>query len=321
MADCLAAASSQVYTITPSFELSVLPTLTQPTNSGNGLESNLEGMISSIGVDGRFTVASMDGFVWSVGTSTNTLFQGVAGFSSLAAGVPVDMDAVQQDDGTLLAGRVAVLDPSATTLTAWRGPLAFVSNAVPEFDVLPAAVKGALFPVPAGATGMAAGAVGAFALGMGSATFSVSPQFTNLSQLPFAATFSATNASAGQNVYISTHAASFPNSPNPVAATTITLMPQTIDGTVVAVSAAGAFNIYTVALATYDVFPTLAQQSGQTTLLSDPGTVVVYMDGATQALNTTPLAVGSVLRFNGIVFDDAGTLRMDCAEVLDGVAP
>jgi hypothetical protein len=30
-------------------------------------------------------------------------------------------------------------------------------------------------------------------------------------------------------------------------------------------------------------------------------------------------AVGDVLRFNGLVFNDNGTLRMDCAQVNDGV--
>ncbi len=60
-------------------------------------------------------------------------------------------------------------------------------------------------------------------------------------------------------------------------------------------------------------------QQGQTTLLTDPNTVVVYADSNTQMLNTAPVAVGSVVRFYGLVFNDNGTLRMDCAEILDGV--
>ena len=32
------------------------------------------------------------------------------------------------------------------------------------------------------------------------------------------------------------------------------------------------------------------------------------------------LSVGSILRFNGLVFDDNGTLKMDCIQVQDGVA-
>ena len=36
-------------------------------------------------------------------------------------------------------------------------------------------------------------------------------------------------------------------------------------------------------------------------------------------LNTQPLAAGSTLRFYGLVFNDNGTLRMDCAQINDGV--
>jgi hypothetical protein len=36
-------------------------------------------------------------------------------------------------------------------------------------------------------------------------------------------------------------------------------------------------------------------------------------------LNTQALAAGNTLRFYGLVFNDNGTLRMDCAQVNDGV--
>ncbi|HKV05776.1 MAG TPA: hypothetical protein VJO53_11815 [Candidatus Acidoferrales bacterium] len=37
-------------------------------------------------------------------------------------------------------------------------------------------------------------------------------------------------------------------------------------------------------------------------------------------LNSGPIAIGSVLRFRGLIFNDNGTLRMDCAKILDGIA-
>jgi hypothetical protein len=76
---------------------------------------------------------------------------------------------------------------------------------------------------------------------------------------------------------------------------------------------------YTVSLADYDLFPALAVQQGQTTLLNNPGQIEVYVDSNTQKLNTQALAVGSTLRFYGLVFNDNGTLRMDCAQVSNGV--
>jgi hypothetical protein len=53
--------------------------------------------------------------------------------------------------------------------------------------------------------------------------------------------------------------------------------------------------------------------------VTNPGSIVVYVDSNTQQLNSTPLAAGSVLRFNGLVFNDNGILRMDCAQINDGV--
>jgi hypothetical protein len=122
----------------------------------------------------------------------------------------------------------------------------------------------------------------------------------------------------GQEVYISTTTMPF-NGPYP-AATTMTLMPQTINGTVTAISQSNNFTDYTVSLASYDLFPMLAVQPDQTTVENNPSQVDVYVDSNTQLLNTLALATGSTLRFYGLVFNDNGTLRMDCAQVNDGVA-
>jgi hypothetical protein len=86
------------------------------------------------------------------------------------------------------------------------------------------------------------------------------------------------------------------------------------------VGTAGAFTTYTIALAPYDVFPQFAVQGGQTTLLTSPLQVVVYADQNTQMVNAESPAVGSALRFTGVIFNDNGTLRMDCTQVAGGVA-
>jgi hypothetical protein len=48
--------------------------------------------------------------------------------------------------------------------------------------------------------------------------------------------------------------------------------------------------------------------------------VIAYADSNTSKLTTNPIAVGSVVRVYGLVFNDNGTLRMDCAQINDGVA-
>jgi hypothetical protein len=158
---------------------------------------------------------------------------------------------------------------------------------------------------------------GSFPFNFGSAVFQISGQFTNLATLPFVPSFAASNMVPGQEVYIS--AATMPDGGYPIAAT-MTLMPQTINGTVTASSQSGNFTDYTVSLAPYDLFPMLAVQPDQTTVENNPSQVEVYVDSNTQLLNRQPFSVGSTLRFYGLVFNDNGTLRMDCAQVNDGVA-
>jgi hypothetical protein len=311
---CGSAGSLQPFSVRPIFDLTGAAVVNRPTNSANGLATSLAGLIASVAtVPNGFDVTTDYGLTWSVGINSGTALQGVTDASALEVGMPVDMDVAIQADGSLVAARVAVVDTNIANLSTFRGPLNSVVAAVPYLYIGPLEDQGQYLTT-------AGTLLGSMDMGFGAAVFKISGRFGNVQSLPFSATFNAANMVAGQNVYITNHQLYF-SGPNPDPADTITLMPQTIDGTVVAVATSGGFTTYTVALAAYDLFPTLAVQAGQTTLLQNAGTVVVYAGSSTQMLNSAPANVGSVLRFNGLVFNDSGTLRMDCAEVLDGVAP
>jgi hypothetical protein len=87
-----------------------------------------------------------------------------------------------------------------------------------------------------------------------------------------------------------------------------------------AVSDAGGSSIYTVALPPYDLIPTTQQIIlAPFPIINNPESITVYADANTQLLQFGPVVTGSVLRFRGLIFDDNGTLRMDCAKILDGV--
>jgi hypothetical protein len=77
---------------------------------------------------------------------------------------------------------------------------------------------------------------------------------------------------------------------------------------------------YAVGLASYDPIPTLTGVADQSTSLTNPNSVQVYVNGSTQMLNSTPISIGNVARFQGLLFNDGGTLRMVCMQVSDGVA-
>ena len=328
-APCVSSPANSPFTISPNFSL--VPSFSQIAMTG------LDGMVASVNsATGSFTVTAAEGarqevtstgstvtssgLDWTVKANSETLFQGIPGVSALTAGTPVDLDATLQPDGSLMATRIAVydtIDTNTATLSASNGPLISVYDG-PNWlqysnpPVLLAAdteTEGN-YATQLGEWGGAAG------FSFSSAAFQTSGQLSNLQQLPFPAQFNAANAAAGQTISITFNGNNISDS-TPV--TTVTLMPQTINGTVTAVSSEGGFDTYTVSLAAYDLFPQLAVQTFQTTVLNNPSTVIVYADSNTQMLNTQSIAVGSVLRFNGLVFNDSGTLRMDCAQISDGV--
>lgn len=301
--------------VTAAFDLTQLTIAAQPANSANGLALGLEGTIGSVGSGAsEFTV---NGLVsgqtppaWQVSLNSSTILQGISGTSQLTAGVPVDMDVAIQQDGSLIATRVSALSTQTTNLTLASGPLMSVSDASPVTFVIGAAQQGYL-PSAIGGFGFA---------NFGNSQFQVSDQFKNLASLPFTAAFNSANMVPGQNVTVTTQATALAGGPSYSPLTTMALRPQTINGTVSAISSQGGFTTYTVTLAAYDLFPQFAVQPGQTTLLANPSIVTVYADSNTQMLNQSSLAVGSVFRFYGLVFNDSGALRMDCAQINDGVA-
>ncbi|MGB6973765.1 MAG: DUF5666 domain-containing protein [Terracidiphilus sp.] len=317
--------SDESYTFQPVLELTPVALAAQPTNSANGMALNRQGMIASIDSDGGgFTITGIyDLSSPHVETNQTTVYLGVTGFSQLAVGMPVEIDEAIQSDGSLAATRVQVYDTNTNTLSVNIVRLLNTNytleypgtNEVPNLlMVARGAVQGTTVPaidicqVPS--------------WNDSNAVFQVSGQLTNLQSLPFSARFDASSMAPGQLIAATTHDSAHVcdtvNGYN--SATTITLVPQTIDGTVEAVSSEGSFTTYSVALASYDYFTEFGSQPNQVLPVADPYTVVVYADSNTQQLNATPVAVGGVFRFYGLVFNDNGTLRMDCAQVNDGVA-
>jgi hypothetical protein len=307
--DCANVDGFEGFSITPTFNLASLTVSASPTNAATGKVTGLDGQITAMGTTGSFTLSvpsAAGARTVSISSGNDTVYQGIRNSSALAVGTFMNMDGAVQRDGSLLATRVAVEDTSAADV--FRGPVMEVTPSVSVVLMHAREQQGKDVP---------GYIVGFGALDYGGASFQISGQLTNLGNLPFVPSFTAANMVPGQEVYIS--AATVPPSGYPVA-TTITLMPQTTDGTVVGSSTSGSFTDYTVSLASYDLFPMLAVQPGQTTVENNPSQVEVYVDSSTQMLNTQALAAGSTLRFYGLVFNDNGTLRMDCAQVNDGVA-
>ena len=313
---CWVSSGINTFSITPTFNLTAMALAAQPTNAINGKMTALEGLVVNPAAGANsFTVASADGSpvgssvstVWQVSTNGSTVFQGIGNAQGLAAGVPMDFDGTLQSDGSVLATRVSVPDTNTTDLTVNMGPLTQVAATEPILNEANQEDEGSEMYI-----------LGWPAYNFSNTTFAVWGGLTNVASLPFAASFNASNMVPGQMVSITSHVTEVAPWPTYVPATVETLMPQTINGTVMGTATSGGFTTYTVELAGYDVFPQFAVQGGQTTLLTNPQEVVVYADGNAQVLSS-PTA-GNPARFTGVIFNDNGTLRMDCTEVASGVA-
>lgn len=308
------------YSMSPVFSLAPLVSSSSSTNPANGMVTGLPATVASVGTTASsltLTVPAVSSGTRTIAAQANnaTVFQGISGFSALAPGMFLNLDGALQSDGSLLATRIEVENPSA--LNIYRGPLISIDNLAPS--LLLSYGRTEMGPL---LTSSFNGQSGQYwespYFDFSNATFQISGQFTNLQSLPFVPSFNATSMVAGQNVDI-TSGVLMITGPNYTPIDTMTLIPQTIDATVQGSATSGNFTVYTVSLASYDLFPQLAVQPAQTTLLNNPNQVEVYVDSNTQQLNTQALAPGSTLRFYGLVFNDNGTLRMDCAQVSDGV--
>ncbi|HUY80186.1 MAG TPA: hypothetical protein VMU92_00480 [Acidobacteriaceae bacterium] len=320
----LPCSTGTTFSITPTFELAPLDTAPGPApgemTALNGTVTTVDpatGSLTVIAADGpkedvQQTITVTTGISWIIKADKNTVFSGINGLGGITVGAAINLDGTLQPDGSILATRISVLDNDSTSLSVAVGPVEEVVDFEPVVGVLTRQTEGPLI-----------GELESTEMDFdwSNASFHIWSGLANLQTLPFPASFSDVDVVAGQNVAITSHAASIPYAPNFPSAATITLLPQTIDGTVIAVSTSGAFSVYTVTLAPYDLFPTLAfSNSYQTSPLTDPSTVIVYADGNTASLSSQPPAVGSLLRFNGVIFNDNGTLRMDCIRIMDGVA-
>jgi len=316
--DCWTNPPFEGFSMAPTFNLTPLAVSASPTNSGNGKVSGLVATVASVGTTPSTWTLTIPGGplgtrTLSASSNTATVFQGVSGASALAPGMFVNVDGAIQSDSSLLATRIEVEYPTAVNDST--GPVMFVDEIVPAFQLYGRQEQGLLLTDVIGNKGIYLDTPNFNSSG---AVFQVSGQFSNLQSLPFVPSFTSSNFVAGQNVDVLSEA--YVVSGGMGAQTdSVTLIPQTVDATVVSASPSGSFTDYTVSLAPYDLFPTLAVQQGQTTVLTDPNQMEVYVDSNTQRLNATPLGVGSTLRFYGLVFNDNGTLRMDCAQINDGV--
>jgi hypothetical protein len=283
-------------TVNPTFKVMPVPAATAvPPMGQNG--TGMQQMATVVSVSGTsLTLEPGSGPNFTVTTNSSTLLQGFSALSSLTAGELVQVDFILQTGGVYLATRIQLAQPTAVgpPINLLTGPVLSVSSG---------GFKMALMQGLGQAASAAATTSIVTVTTNSSTVFAIAPQFVSLSALPFTPTFTSANLSPGQTVgIVASVVAPVPNWT--ATATNVTLMPQTLGGTVTAISTVGGWTRYTLSLPSGSAFATLSGAS----------TITVYTNAntapppPTAVGGTAPpaIAVNSVVRFNGLVFSTGG---------------
>jgi hypothetical protein len=310
------------FTINPTFNLTPFAITAPATSPLNGKCIGLTGRVTAFDIeantitvslagDGSTTKVAIPPFTAALNGATQ--FQGIPSAASLSIGTFVDMDIALQPDASYTATRIEVQDAAAKDVTS--GQLAQVAPSDNYIQPMSTQQQGdQLASQPVG--------LGAPYVYTDSTVFSTSARFPNLKELPFEAVFNKSTLAAGQKVSVGSLSISyyFPT-PGYSRASSLTLIPQVVDGAVTAVLNSGSYTVYTIQLASYDPIVQLNSPAGAkvNTLLPSANVVHVYVDSTTSLLNTTAFEIGATFRFEGLLFSDNGVLRLVCDQVNNGV--
>lgn len=289
--------SGSTVTVTPQFHIAPAPIAATPTNGANGLMTGIKGKVSAVGTN-QFTLTNPEGLSVTVDVNSGTQYQGLSGFSALAAGGLVEVDIAIQPDASFLALRVEEQVPPNATAELLVGPVTAVTGSpATSFTQI---VRQQIGPA-ATATPVQKDTITV----TGSTQFVLPGQFANLvtAGAPFKPTFDASTLFAGQVVAVETSGVSS----NAATAQTVFLASQTVAGTITGGLAPICMGCWGQLTLTLPAGSWLASVTGQST-------VTVILPGGIQALPGATAATSSVVRFNGFLFKNGGVLTLVAVE-------
>ncbi len=305
------------YTINPTFNLTSFSIRTEATTPLNGKCTGMLAQVAAVSADsvtlaiGGPRLMQMRSVTAAI--NSGTVFQGIASAADLSAGSLVNIDMALEPDASYTATRIEVRDSAATNVV--NGQLVQIYPSYNNYVSTTATEQmGSIVSVqPVGA---------GYPYEFGSSTnFLTSGQFKNLSSLPFSATFSPEALAPGQMVSTGSTTISYMGG-TWTQPTSVTLMPQTIDAVVTGETTNANYSVYTAQLAPYDLIVQLNNPVNGPSLVTvpNPDVVYIYVGSDASLLNSAALGTGGTYRFHGLLFNDAGTLRLVCNQVDDGVS-
>jgi hypothetical protein len=281
--------------------------VTMGTPGGQGPENGgMEHMFGSIaGTSGNsFSMSMMQGLPdVTVMINSGTQFVGVSGMGSLGMGMMIEVDAIMQPDGSLMATRINSVMPEMSGGMMAEGLITAVSGNPPtQFSVI-------------ADNGAGSGMMGSF-LGTAlqanissSTTFSFDADGVDLHNLPFTPVFNSTTMVKGQRVDPETssgmmNGGTMGGGPT-MNASAVTLGQQGLSGTV-ASYASGSPASFMLNLPADCAFTSITGASN----------IMVFQQPDTQLSGPTSIGNGAGVQVRGLLFFDAGTYKMVATRII-----
>ena len=275
-------------------------------NSQHHEQGGLHGLVGVVGGTGTnaFTLSMMQGLSSiPLTTHSGTHYEGMGGQHMMGAGQVVSVDASLQPDGTWIASHVQSHMASGGALSS--GVVATVTGAPPTQLVL-------VMHDGAGGGMAASSLAGTTTVSVGdTTTFAINGTSVDLTNLPFTPRFDRASVSAGQRIEALstsqwTHGGGMHGMTGggTLAAASVRLAQQGLRGTVSGYTSAGKEATFVLTVPADAVF---AKLTGKTS-------ITVYQRAAT-LLTPANVSNGSVVQVRGLLFNDAGTLRLVASRV------
>jgi hypothetical protein len=297
--------SGSSVTIWPQFHVFPVSMSMAPSNGTNGLIVGVKGKITALGTN-NFTLTLPHGITVTAAVNTNTVYEGVTGFSALTVGALVEADLTMLSDGTIVAVRVEQAVTPVANMMFLEGPVTAVTGSPATSFTMAVRDK-------VGATATTTPIETDTVAITGTTKFLIPARFNLVAATapPFTQNFSAATLFPGQAVTVATTAVTN----NAATALAIEQHPQTVGGTITSMVAAAANNTqaYTTYILTLDPNGWLAKLTGKST-------VTVYINGNpnVQAINYNTPVVGQTVRFHGFLYMVNGNLVMLAVVQADG---
>jgi len=276
-------------------------------NSQHNEQGGMHDLVGVVGGTGTnsFTLSMMQGLTGiPLTVQSGTHYDGMDGHHAMGAGQIVSVDAMLQPDGTWFASHVESHMASGGAMSS--GVIATVTGTLPTQLVL-------VMHDGAGGGMMASSLAGTTTVNIADATtYAIAAANVDLANLPFTPRFDRATLSAGQRVEALsssqwTHGGGMHGMTGggTLTATSVRLEQRGLRGTVSGYTPSGSEATFVLTVPADSAF---ARLTGKTS-------VTVYQRATTLFTGAATLSNGSVVQARGLLFNDAGTLRLVAARV------